>query len=114
MAQVSNMEKQDVRIAKTRQKVLDAGVTVLFTDGWSEVTHLRLAKETGVARAVPHFDEVAQGQVANGISIGLAKGGEFPHQGPPFRSLGGAGVAVQQVGEDPGVFEAAVHPLSIE
>lgn len=50
MAQVSNMEKQDARIAKTRQKVLDAGVTVLFTDGWSEVTHLRLAKETGVAR----------------------------------------------------------------
>lgn len=44
------MEKQDARITKTRQKVLDAGAVVLFTDGWSEVTHLRLAKETGVAR----------------------------------------------------------------
>jgi AcrR family transcriptional regulator len=44
------MEKQDARIIKTRQKVLDAGAIVLFTDGWSEVTHLRLAKETGVAR----------------------------------------------------------------
>lgn len=41
---------QDARITKTRQKVLDAGAIVLFTDGWSEVTHLRLAKETGVAR----------------------------------------------------------------
>lgn len=50
MAQVANMEKQDARITKTRQKVLDAGAVVLFTDGWSEVTHLRLAKETGVAR----------------------------------------------------------------
>ena len=73
-----------------------------------------LQQETGVARAVPHFDEVAQGQVANGISIGLAKGGEFPHQGPPFRGSGGAGVEVQQVGEDPGVLEAAVHALAIE
>ena len=50
MPQISNMEKQDARIIKTRQKVLDAGAIVLFTDGWSEVTHLRLAKETGVAR----------------------------------------------------------------
>jgi len=50
MAQVVNMAKQDARITKTRQKVLDAGAVVLFTDGWSEVTHLRLAKETGVAR----------------------------------------------------------------
>lgn len=50
MAQLANMEKQDARITKTRQKVLDAGAIVLFTDGWSEVTHLRLAKETGVAR----------------------------------------------------------------
>ena len=44
------MEKQDARITKTRQKVLNAGIVVLFTEGWSEVTHLRLAKETGVAR----------------------------------------------------------------
>jgi AcrR family transcriptional regulator len=50
MSQYSIMEKQDARITKTRQKVLDAGAVVLFTDGWSEVTHLRLAKETGVAR----------------------------------------------------------------
>ncbi len=50
MAQITNMEKQDARITKTRQKVLDAGAVVLFTDGWSEVTHMRLAKETGVAR----------------------------------------------------------------
>jgi AcrR family transcriptional regulator len=50
MDQITNMEKQDARITKTRQKVLDAGAVVLFTDGWSEVTHLRLAKETGVAR----------------------------------------------------------------
>lgn len=50
MAQVVNMAKPDARITKTRQKVLDAGAVVLFTDGWSEVTHLRLAKETGVAR----------------------------------------------------------------
>jgi|TARA_R110002073_G_C9377061_1_gene572662 AcrR family transcriptional regulator len=50
MDQISIMEKQDARITKTRQKVLDAGAIVLFTDGWSEVTHLRLAKETGVAR----------------------------------------------------------------
>ena len=50
MNQISIMEKQDARITKTRQKVLDAGAVVLFTDGWSEVTHLRLAKETGVAR----------------------------------------------------------------
>ena len=44
------MKQQDARIKKTRQKVLDAGAIVLFTDGWSEVTHLRLAKETSVAR----------------------------------------------------------------
>ncbi len=50
MDQISIMEKQDARIMKTRRKVLDAGAVVLFTDGWSEVTHLRLAKETGVAR----------------------------------------------------------------
>jgi AcrR family transcriptional regulator len=50
MDQISIMEKQDARITKTRRKVLDAGAVVLFTDGWSEVTHLRLAKETGVAR----------------------------------------------------------------
>lgn len=50
MGQITSMEKQDARITKTRQKVLDAGAIVLFTDGWSEVTHLRLAKETGVAR----------------------------------------------------------------
>lgn len=50
MAPVTTMEKQDARITKTRQKVLDAGAVVLFTDGWSEVTHLRLAKETGIAR----------------------------------------------------------------
>ena len=50
MDQISIMVKQDARITKTRRKVLDAGAVVLFTDGWSEVTHLRLAKETGVAR----------------------------------------------------------------
>ena len=50
MDQISIMEKQDARITKTRRKVLDAGAVVLFTDGWSEVTHMRLAKETGVAR----------------------------------------------------------------
>ena len=50
MDQISIMKKQDARITKTRQKILDAGAIVLFTDGWSEVTHLRLAKETGVAR----------------------------------------------------------------
>lgn len=50
MNQITNMEKQDARITKTRRKVLDAGAIILFTDGWSEVTHLRLAKETGVAR----------------------------------------------------------------
>lgn len=48
--QILIMEKQDARITKTKQKVLEAGAVVLFTDGWSEVTHLRLAKETGVAR----------------------------------------------------------------
>jgi AcrR family transcriptional regulator len=42
--------KQDTRITKTRQKVLDAGTHILLKDGWSEVTHLRLAKETGIAR----------------------------------------------------------------
>ena len=42
--------KEDARITKTRQKVLAAGAHLLFTEGWSEVTHLRLASETGVAR----------------------------------------------------------------
>lgn len=50
MDQTSIMEKQDARVTKTRRKVLDAGAVVLFTDGWSEVTHMRLAKETSVAR----------------------------------------------------------------
>jgi len=50
MTQALSTAKQDARITKTRRTVLDAGVRVLFTDGWSEVTHLRLAKETGVAR----------------------------------------------------------------
>lgn len=45
-----NEPKQDARITKTRQKILDAGAVVLFTDGWNEVTHMRLASETGVAR----------------------------------------------------------------
>ena len=40
----------DARVTKTRQKVLATGVKVLFTEGWSEVTHLRLANETSVAR----------------------------------------------------------------
>ena len=43
-------DKQDERITKTREKILTSGAAVLFTDGWSEVTQLRLAKETGVAR----------------------------------------------------------------
>lgn len=47
---MQNEHKQDARIKKTRQKVLDAGVVVLFTEGWNEITHLRLAAETGVGR----------------------------------------------------------------
>ncbi len=41
----------DARVARTRAAVLDAGARVLFTDGWSAVTHLRVAAEAGVGRA---------------------------------------------------------------
>lgn len=47
---MQNEPKQDARVIKTRQKILDAGVVILFTDGWNGVTHLRLAVETGVGR----------------------------------------------------------------
>ena len=47
---MKNGVKQNARIKKTRQKILDAGSRLLFTDGWKEVTHLRLAAETGVSR----------------------------------------------------------------
>ena len=41
----------DARVARTRHAVLDAGATLLFTDGWDAVTHLRVAEESGVGRA---------------------------------------------------------------
>lgn len=50
MSHALNTEKQDARITKTRQRVLDAGARILFTEGWAAVTHLSLAKETGIAR----------------------------------------------------------------
>ncbi|MGI9598583.1 MAG: TetR/AcrR family transcriptional regulator [Acidimicrobiales bacterium] len=44
-------EKVDARIGRTREAVLQAGAKLLFTDGWSAVTHLRVAEEAGVGRA---------------------------------------------------------------
>ncbi len=41
----------DVRVARTRAAVLDAGARLLFTEGWHAVTHLRVAEEAGVGRA---------------------------------------------------------------
>ena len=45
-----NTNIQDARISKTRQKVMDAGAVLLFTQGWDHVTHQKLAQETGIAR----------------------------------------------------------------
>ena len=44
-------EISDARVARTRAAVLEAGATLLFTDGWDAVTHLRVAEEAGVGRA---------------------------------------------------------------
>ena len=41
----------DARVVRTRAAVLEAGARLLFTDGWSAVTHLRVAEEAGVGRA---------------------------------------------------------------
>lgn len=41
----------DARVAKTRVAVLNAGATLLFTEGWDAVTHLRVAAVAGVGRA---------------------------------------------------------------
>ena len=38
-------------MSRTRAAVLDAGARILFTDGWNQVTHVRLAERSGVARA---------------------------------------------------------------
>lgn len=43
--------KVDPRIARTREVVLLAGARLLFTEGWSAVTHLRVAEEAGIGRA---------------------------------------------------------------
>ena len=43
--------KLDARVSRTRAAVLDAGVRILFTDGWNQVTHVRVAERSGVARA---------------------------------------------------------------
>jgi AcrR family transcriptional regulator len=45
------MADLDARVVRTRAAVLDAGARLLFTDGWSAVTHLRVAEEAGVGRA---------------------------------------------------------------
>ncbi len=41
----------DARVTRTRAAVLDAGARILFTDGWNQVTHVRVAERSGVARA---------------------------------------------------------------
>lgn len=47
---MKEQKKEDLRIIRTRQKVLKIAAQLLFTYGWSEVTHLSISRKSGIAR----------------------------------------------------------------
>jgi AcrR family transcriptional regulator len=45
------VNNEDPRVTRTRKDVVDAALDLLFTQGWSAVTHAEVAKKSGYSRA---------------------------------------------------------------